>query len=189
MDALEDGQLILPQAQGLGEDVRAHLPGELILGDVDGLPPVQHGEVAVEKVDVQAEGGLVVDGPLPVAGGGLRVDGVEVVVHGDGVGLHAGLVQELLDLHGGGGLAGAGGAGEQDDVGLVPVARDALGGQLQLALELRLGALHEGLGVILCQLIDVLQRVSHRNSPFVIRSMPGRSRRRPVDWPATSPAC
>ena len=46
MDALEHGQLVLSQAQGLREGVGAHLAGEFILGNMDGFTLVQHGEVA-----------------------------------------------------------------------------------------------------------------------------------------------
>ena len=81
VDALKDSQLVGPQLQRLRQDVGAHLSGELVLGHVDGLPPVQHGEVSVQQLDVEAEGRLVVDGALPVPGRRLRVDGVEVVVH------------------------------------------------------------------------------------------------------------
>ena len=98
-------------------DGRAHLPGKLKLGDEDLLPPVQQPEMLVEQIHVQQEGGFVVDVPVPVPGAGLRVQGLEVVVHSDGVGVDAQLLQLGLDLLGRGGLAAAGGAAEQDNPG------------------------------------------------------------------------
>ena len=88
--------------------------GKLIFGDVDGLPPVQHGKVPVQKVHIQEKRRLEVDFPVPVPGRGLRVHGLEVIVHGNGVGLDAHVPQPLLDFQGGSGLSGAGYCHQRD---------------------------------------------------------------------------
>ena len=176
MNPLEDGHFPVSQAQGLGEDVGAHLPGELVLGDVDHLSPVQPGEVLAQQVHVQAEGGLVVHGPLPGPGGRLRVEGLEVVVHGDGVALHAHLLQPLLDLQGRGGLPGAGGAREQDHVGLHLMGGDLPGGGLHLLGKGRVALLGEGGGVAAYGLVDSLQRIHKGSFPAEGPGLPQPSR-------------
>ena len=107
VDALEDGDFIRTQLEGVGLDGGAHLPGKLELGDEDFLTLVQHIEVPVEQVHIQAEGGFIVDLALPVPGAGLRVYGLEVVVQGDGVGVDAHFLQLCLDLLGRGGFPAA----------------------------------------------------------------------------------
>ena len=161
VDALEDGDLIVSQPQGLGENVGAHLAGEFKFGHVNGPALVQHGEVAVQQVDVQTEGGFVVDGPIPVPGGGLRVHGVEVVVHGDGVGYNPHLLELLFNLHGGGGLAGAGGAGEEHDMGLPPAGGNFLGGPPHLLGVGAVAPLGKALGIGADLFVDLPQGVGH----------------------------
>ena len=185
VDALKDSQLVGPQLQRLRQDVGAHLSGELVLGHVDGLPPVQHGEVSVQQLDVEAEGRLVVDGALPVPGRRLRVDGVEVVVHGDGVGLDAHFLQLLFDLQCRGGLAGAGGAGQQDDAGLLPVIGNLLGRRLHFFGKGGVARLRKALGVRADSVVDLFQGIGHGDAPFTVLH---KRRRRRSGWPATSPA-
>ena len=156
VDALENRHVVLPQPHGPGEDVRAHLPGKLILRNMNQLPPVQHGEVLVQQVHIQAEGGLIVNGSLPVPGEGLRVHGLEIVVHGNRVGHNAHLHQLFLDFQRGGGLPGAGGAGEEDDVGLPPVIRNLPGGGGHLFRELLIALPGEGGGVAADGFVDLL---------------------------------
>ena len=179
-------EIVRREIAGLGrQDVGAHLSGELVLGHVDGLPPVQHGEVSVQQLDVEAEGRLVVDGALPVPGRRLRVDGVEVVVHGDGVGLDAHFLQLLFDLQCRGGLAGAGGAGQQDDAGLLPVIGNLLGRRLHFFGKGGVARLRKALGVRADSVVDLFQGIGHGDAPFTVLH---KRRRRRSGWPATSPA-
>ena len=157
MDALENGDLVIAQLEGLALNIRAHLPGELKLGNQDLLPPVQGGKVLVEQVHVHAEGGLVVDLPLPVPGRCLRVHGLEIVVHADGVGVDAHLLQLGLDLLGGGGLAAAGWAGEQDDPGFGQVVRDLPGRGLDLPVVGLVALLRKALGVAADGVVDLTE--------------------------------
>ena len=164
MDPLKDGNFVLAQLQGVALDGRAHLAGKLELGDVNLLPLIQKLEVPVQQIHVQAEGGLIVDGPLPVPGGGLRVYGLKVVVQSDGVGVDAHLLQLGLDLFGRGGLAAAGGAGEQDNPGLLLVLRNLLRRSLNLLVESGVALLHKPPGVGADRVVDLLELVRHRNT-------------------------
>ncbi len=66
----------------------AHLAGKLKLGHHNGLPPLgELGKVGIEQVHIHALGGLKVHQPVGRPGGGFGVQGLEVVVHGDGVGV------------------------------------------------------------------------------------------------------
>ena len=126
VDALKDGDLILAQLQGRAPAVVAHLADELILGDHDLLPVGQGGKVAGEQLHVQALGGFIVDVPLGGAGRGAGVDGGKVVIHRHGVGVDSPPLQLLRDLHGSGGLARTGRAGEQHNGTALDVGQDLI---------------------------------------------------------------
>ena len=157
MDALEDGDLVLPQLERAAFDGGTHLPGKLKLRDIDLFATVQHPEVPVEQVHIQVEGGLVVDLPLPVSGHCLRVHRLEVVVHGDGVGGDAHLLELGLDFLGRGGLAGSGGAAQKDNPALGQVVRDLPGRLLNLPVVGRVALLYKALGVAADRLVDLLE--------------------------------
>ena len=76
------------------------------------------------------------------------------------------LLQLLLDLQGRGGLAGAGGAGQQDDVGLAAVVGDLLGRGLHLFVEGGVALVHKGLGIAADGFVQLLQRVCHEKRSF-----------------------
>ena len=83
------------------------------------------------------------------------------------MGLDAHLLQPGLDLLAGGGLAAAGGAGQQHDVGAGVVVRDLLGGPVDFSGELRVPGFHEALGIAADGVVDVLEGIGHgRHSPF-----------------------
>ena len=169
MDALKDGDLILPQLQWGAPSVVAHLAGKLKFGDDDLLPPAQGGEVLVQQLHIQALGRFVVDVSLGGAGRGLAVQALEVVVHSHRVGIDAPALELLRDLHGGGGLARTRGPGEQHHGALVQIAQDAVCGQGH-PLGIRLVALLQKLGDIgLDPSVDLLKLIGHWFKP------PGRS--------------
>ena len=105
VDALENDHLIAAQLDGLGGLLHPHPAGELIFGNKDALALGQHGEVPVQKLHVHAVRGLQIQISLRGAGGGGRVDGLEIIVHGHIVGADAPLFQGFGDFHGRGGLA------------------------------------------------------------------------------------
>ena len=134
VNALEDGNLVLPQPQGGAPAVVAHLAGELEVGDDDLLPPGQPVKGLVQQFHVQQFGGLVVDVPLRRAGGRPAVEGLEVVVHGHRVGVDPPALQLPLHLHGRGGLARAGGTGQEHDGALLHPRQDLVHGGVDALL-------------------------------------------------------
>ena len=169
VDALEDGHLVLPQAEGGAHLVVAHLPGELEVGHHDGLPLGELGEVGVEQVHVQAFGGLKVDGPIGGAGDGLGVKGLEVVVQGDGVGQDPPPLQLLLDLQGGGGFPRPGGAGEQDDGAQGEVGQDGIRRLAHLLGVLGVALLQKPVHILVDAAVDLLQLIGHCSASFQAR--------------------
>ena len=161
VNALEDGDLVFVQLQQGAPAVVAHLPGKLKLGHHHPLPPGELGEGVVQQVHVQQQGGFVVDVPLGGAGRGAAVESLEVVVHGDGVGVDAPPLQLLLQLEGRGGLARAGGAGQQHHRALRHSRKDAVGDVLQPLLIAGVALGEKGLGVGLDLLVDLGQLVGH----------------------------
>ena len=161
VDALEDGYFVLAQAEGRAHMDAAHLAGKLELGHPDGLTLGQQGKVMAQEVHVHALGGLEVDHPVCRPGGGLGVEGLEVVVHGDGVGVDATLLQFFLNFQGGGGLAGAGGAGQQDDGAVLQVVQDHVGRSADLGSVLGVGLLQETLYVLVDAAVDLPELIAH----------------------------
>ena len=166
VDALENGDLVLVQLQKGAPAVVAHLAGKLILGHHHPLAPGQLGESLVQQVQVQQHRRLVVDVPLGGAGGGLAVEGLIVVVHGDGVGVHPPALQLLLQLEGGGGLARAGGAGQQHDGADLHPLQNTVHRRVNAALIGGVAGLQKSLGIGAEALVDLLQLIGHRGPPY-----------------------
>ena len=129
MDPFKHHDLVFPQTERSPPAVVAHLADKLIFGDQDLLPPAQGGKMAVQQLHVQAERRLKIQFPLRGAGRSLGIGRLEVVVHGHRVGVHPPPPELLRDLHGSGGLAGAGGAGQQDDGAGLQIGQDLIRGQ------------------------------------------------------------
>ena len=167
VDALEHHDLILAQLQGSGPAVIAHMPGKLILRNPDLLPFGQGGEVPVQQLHIQAQGGFVVDVPLRGPGSGAGVDGMKVVVHRHRVGVDPPALELLGDLHGGGGLSGAGGAGEEHDGAAFQIGEDFIRGQGHPLGVVVVALGQELLDVRLDAAVDLLQLISHGKNSFL----------------------
>ena len=129
VDPFKHHNLVFPQPERGPPAVVAHLADKLILGDQDLLPPAQGSKVPVQQLHVQAERGLEIQLSLRGAGRGLWIGGFKVVVHGHRMGVHPPPLELLRDFHGGGGLAGAGWTGQQDDGAGLQVGQDLIRGQ------------------------------------------------------------
>ena len=90
-----------------------------------------------------------------------------------------------FDLQCRGGLAGAGGAGQQDDAGLLPVIGNLLGRRLHFFGKGGVARLRKALGVRADSVVDLFQGIGHGDAPFTVLH---KRRRRRSGWPATSPA-
>ena len=166
MDALEDGDLVLAQLQGSACAVVAHLPGKLKFGNDDLFPPGELGEVLIQQGQVHHLRGLVVDLPVGRAGGGLGVLVDEVVIHGDGVAANAPALQFPADHPRRGGLARAGGPGQQHHGAVLPVAADEVRRRVHLVLKRLVALSHKTGRVPAHRLVDLLELIGHSNLPF-----------------------
>ena len=129
VDALKDSDLVFLQPERGAQAVVAHLAGELVPGNDDFLSPGQGGEVPVQQLHVQEQGGLIVDDAIGGAGGGFGVHGEKVVVHRHRPGAHTPALKLLGDFHGRGGFARPGGTGQQHDGAAVQIAQNPVRGQ------------------------------------------------------------
>ena len=139
MDALDDDQVPRPAPQDRAA-VDALRGGKVVARQGDGPAGDDVGELSAEELGVHARRGLQVNLPGGDAALLLLVKGVEVVVHGQRVRLAPPGVQALLELEGGGGLAAARGAGEEDQGVFFPVFVDVAGKARQHRLVVRVGA-------------------------------------------------
>ena len=161
MDALAHGDLVLAEAHGPADGAGLHARDEIIARQVDLFAAGERIEVLAEQIHVQARGGLEVDVALRRARRGAGVHGAEIVVHGEALAADAHLAQGLGDLHGRGGLAAAGRAGQQHDRARVHVLGDGAGRALDLLGVGRVARVDEFLGVSLNAAVDLLNVVTH----------------------------
>ena len=164
MDALAHDDLVLAETHGPADRAGLHARDEIVARQVDLLAAGERVEVLAEQVHVQARGGLEVDVALRRARRGARVHGAEIVVHGETLAADAHPAQSLGNLHGRGGLAAAGRAGQQHDRARAHILGDGAGRALDLFGIGRVARIHEFLGVSLDAAVDLLDLIAHRKN-------------------------
>ena len=166
VDTLKNHYLIGLQLDGFAGLQNAHAAGKFILGHKNSLAPAELGEMLVHKIHIKAERALQIHLALGSSGNSSGVNGLEIVVHANGVCAHATAVELLRNFHGGGCLAAAAGAGEEHDGAALHILDYLISGCADLLAIALIALGDEARRVGDRSEIDFIQLIAHRKTPL-----------------------